>query len=108
MNKDEILEKSKEENKNADPYEMEVTAKAHINGMWGALLCAAVLTFIKFIKEDTFDLSIVAMLLVLNAVVHTYKAVKLKEKKFVTQAVLYCIAAVLETGSAIVQIMFQG
>ena len=105
MDKNEILEKSRNENKNADPYEMEVNAKAHSCGLWSTLLLCVILTFIRFIKEDRFDFSLVAMLWVLNAVVYTYKAVKLKEQKLlVVQAVLSCAAAVIFLAVAFLQI----
>ncbi len=107
MNKNEILEKSRNENKNADPYEMEVSAKAISHGMWSAFLTCAILMFIKFIKEDRFDFSLVAMLWVLNAVASTYKAVKIKEQKLVLPAVLYCITAVIWTAAAVLQILWR-
>lgn len=107
MNKNEILEKSRNENKNADPYEMEVNAKALSHGMWSALLVCVIITFIKFIKEDEFDYSILAMIWVLNAVTYTYKAVKLKEKKFIQVAVCYDIVAVIWTAVAILQIVLR-
>lgn len=106
MDKNEILEKSRNENKNADPYETEVSAKALSNGMWSAFLVCVILTFIKFIKEDKLDFSIVAMLWVLNAVAYTYKAVKLKEKKLVTSAVCFDIVAVIWTAAAVLQILW--
>lgn len=106
MDKNEILEKSRNENKNADPYEMEVSAKALSHGMWSAFLICVILMFIKFIKEDKLDFSLVAMLWVLNAVAYTYKAVKLKEKKLIAQAVLNDIAAAIWTAAAVLQILW--
>ena len=106
MDKNEILEKSRNENKNADPYEMEVSAKAISHGMWSAFLICVILMFIKFIKEDKLDFSLVAMLWVLNAVAYTYKAVKLKEKKLIAQAVLNDIAAAVWTAAAVLQILW--
>lgn len=105
MDKNEILEKSRNENKNADPYEMEINAKALSHGMWSAFLICVILMFIKYIKEDKFDFSLVAMLWVLNAVAYTYKAVKLKEKKLITSAVCFDIAAVIWTAAAVLQIL---
>ena len=107
MNRNEILEKSRNENKNADPYEMEINAKAHSFGLWSTLLLCVILTFIKFIKEQRFDYSLVAMLWVLNAVAYTYKAVKLKEQKLVFPAVLYCITAVIWTAATVLQILWR-
>ena len=107
MNKNEILEKSRNENKNADPYEMEVNAKAHSCGLWSTLIICVILTFIRFIKEQRFDYSLVAMLWVLNAVVYTYKAVKLKEKKLIPSAVCFDITAVIWTAAAILQIVLR-
>ena len=105
MDKNEILEKSRNENQNADPYEMEITAKGLSHGMWSAFLVCVILTFIKFLKEDKLDYSVLAMLWVLNAVAYTYKAVKLKEKKLITSAICFDIAAVIWTAAAILQVL---
>ena len=104
MNRNEILEKSRNENKNADPYEMEVSAKAISYGLWSALIISVILTFIKLIKEGEFDYSISAMLWVFIAVAYTYKAAKLREEKFVVCAILYDITAVIWTIVAILRI----
>lgn len=105
MNKNEILEKSRNENKNADPYEMEITAKAFSHGMWSAFLICVILTFIKFLKEDKLDFGILAMLWVFNAVAYTYKGVKLKNKKLIISAVCFDIAAAIWTAAAVAQIL---
>lgn len=104
MNKNEVLEKSRSENKNADPYLMEVNSKALTNGMWSALLISVVLTAVKFFKEQSFDFSLLAILGVLNAVTNIYKAVKIKEKNYVIAAVSFSIAAVIWTGLAVAQL----
>lgn len=105
MNKNEILEKSRNENKNADPYEMEVHKNALSLGVSSAFLGCVVLMFIKFLKEGKLDFSILVMLGVLNAVTYTYKAVKLKEKKLIISAVSFDIAAVIWTATAVLQIL---
>ena len=101
MNKNEILEKSRNENQNADPYEIEVSAKAISYGLWSALIISVILTFIKLIKKDEFDYGILAMLWVFNAVAYTYKAAKLREEKFIVCAILYGIIAVIWTAAAL-------
>lgn len=106
MNKNEILEKSRNENKNADPYEMEINAKALSNGMWSALLFGVILTALDFIKMQKFNFSLVAIIWVLDAVANTYKAAKLKEKRFIVNAVLFDITAVCWAAVAVIQILF--
>lgn len=105
MNKNEILEKSRNENKNADPYEMEINAKAYSYGLWSTLILCVILTAVKLVKEQMFDFGLVAMLGVLNAVTYTYKAVKQKEKKLTVAAVSFDITAVIWIAAAIVQIL---
>lgn len=105
MNKNEILEKSRNENKNADPYEMEITAKAHLYGLWSTLILCTVLTALKLLKGQGFDFGLVAMLWVLNAVAYTYKAVKHKEKKYIVPAVSFDITAVIWIAAAVAQIL---
>lgn len=107
MNKNEILEKSRNENKNADPYEMEINAKAHSYGLWSTMILCVILTAVKLVKEQRFDFGLVAMLGVLNAVTFTYKAVKQKEKKLTVAAVSYDITAAIWIAAAIAQILLR-
>lgn len=107
MNKNEILEKSRNENKNADPYEMEINAKAHSYGLWSTLLLCVILTTLKLLKGQMFDFGLVAMLWVLNAVTYTYKAVKQKEKKYIVPAISYDITAVIWIVAAVAQILLR-
>lgn len=105
MDKNEILEKSRNENKNADPYEMEINAKSYSYGLWSTLILCVILTAVKLINKQIFDYSLVAMLWVLNAVMFTYRTVKLKKKKLVAVAVSTDIAAAIWTAAAVLQII---
>lgn len=105
MDKNEILEKSRNENQNADPYFMEVNSKALTNGMLCALMFGIILTAVKLFKEQSLDFGLLAILGVFNAVTNIYKAVKIKEKNYVIAAVSFGIAAFIWTGLAVAQIL---
>lgn len=106
MNKDEILEKSKKENQSADPYAVEVQKKGFFLGASSAVMVSSILMLIRFIKENTLDYSIMAMMFVLNAVMYTYAAVKLKEKKTVLVAIIFDILAVAWVALAVIQTLW--
>ncbi|MCM1328544.1 MAG: DUF6442 family protein [Ruminococcus sp.] len=106
MNKDEILEKSKKENQSADPYTIEVHKKGFSLGVSSATIVSSILMLIRIFKENTVDLSIMAMIFVLNAVMYTYAAVKLKEKKTVGGAIIFDILAVAWVALAVIQTLW--
>ncbi len=91
MNKDEILEKSGEENKNQGDYEKDVTIKAaNIGAISAAVLCL-VLYGIQLFTGNGADYGICAILFMLQAADHTVMAVKLKRKKNIIFAVFYIV-----------------
>lgn len=88
MNKNEILEKSKNENKIADPYEMEVARRGNEYGMLAAYITATALLILRYCQGQGLDYGLYGIILAMNAVSSVYNAVKLKDKKHINMAAL--------------------
>lgn len=108
MNKNEILEKSRNENKNADPYEMEINAKAGSYGVIAALILCFILFLIQIFAGHGLNYGLWAICSILNAAASCYKAAKLKTKNLTFIAVSYSIMSVLLIAAAIIQIIKMG
>lgn len=104
MNKNEILEKSRNENKKTDPYEMEVIRKGNEYGMAAGYVLCAILFIAQYLTGTGLNYGLFTMLLTVNAVSALYNALKLKEKKYVLIAACYGFA-VLTSLSLIVMEM---
>lgn len=91
MNKNEILEKSRNENKKADPYEMEVTRKGTEYGMIAACTLATILFIIHYLQGQGLNYELYAIVMTANAVSAFYNVIKLKEKKYIIQAICFSI-----------------
>ena len=77
MDKDEILEKSRKENKfgNNDDYQQEIRLKSfRIATLVGIVLCIA------FMFIERLNYSYLVICNAVNAAIYTYQAVKLKDK----------------------------
>ncbi len=95
MDKNEILEKSRLENKNQDLYEKEVMKKAsNIATIIVAILCA-IFTVIEILRDNKTFLAFEAILFSLMATQFIYKAVKFRRKHEIVVASLYGVAAVM-------------
>ena len=95
MNKEEILEKSRNENLQKDPYEMEINLKASNIG----LMCGIILCFILFLIQIFCGLgcnyglwSIIASV---NAGAGIYKGIKLSNRNSMLLGVCYLLGALL-------------
>ncbi len=91
MNKNEILEKSRNENKKADQYEMEVYRRGTEYGMHTAYSLATILFIIHCCQGKGPDYELYAILMASSAISAFYNAIKLKEKKYIIPAVCFGI-----------------
>lgn len=95
MNRNEILEKSRKENRNKDIYELEIIKQAgSISSLTAALLCA-ILFIAEILLGRGINYGLWSIFLAAEAATFTYKAVKLKKKHEILVAVLYCLMVVL-------------
>ena len=81
MKKEEILEKSKKENKNKDMYCIQVEAKgANYAGITMLLLAFVYYTYEIFTGKGS-NPALYSIITIYNAVLYGYKAIKIKEKR---------------------------
>ncbi len=88
MNKEEILEKSKEENKNRDPFEMEVSRNGYILGFCSAMMIGWIFWAVEVIATGRYDYRLYCLTVAAVSVSSLYRGVRLKNKK------LICIGAI--------------
>ena len=81
MKKEEILEKSKKENKNKDMYAVQVEAKgANIAGVM-MLLLAAIYYVYEIINGKGSNPALYSIITIYNAVLYGYKAIKIETRR---------------------------
>lgn len=99
MDKNEILEKSRQDNKGKDPYEEEVDNKSNLACIIviAALCCAFALFEIIIGAQGYYAFG--SLTFAACAAQHFYKAKKLKQKKYTVLALCYLIAAICFTAS---------
>ena len=90
MNKEEILQASRNENKNKDIFELEATRKGQRIGGLAALCVAFVLMIIeRVILEDGTNYGYYCIVMTAGAGLWIYKAIKLKKPHETLPAVLW-------------------
>lgn len=95
MNKEEILAKSRNENKNEDVYEKEVLKQAgYVGGITAAIVTTALFILEMVIKGGT-NFGFWAILFSIFAGEFTYKAIKLKRKHEIVIAIVYILLSIL-------------
>lgn len=95
MNKDEILARSRKENKDRDLYEMETQTKA---GNIGSLVATA-LTTVFFVLQSRyghgFDFGLYAIILSVSAASFTFRAIRMKRGRDVAVAAIFTLATLI-------------
>jgi len=95
MNKEEILEKSRNENKNQDIYEKEILKNGTNIGAGVAAVLATVFFIIQIFVGKGMNYGLYAIVFSIPATEFVVKAVKLKRKHEIIISVLYVIAVIL-------------
>ncbi len=100
MNKEEILAMSRQENKDKDLYEMQVTeSSANIGIITGAIICALLFAAEIFICGTT-NYGLWSIVTGINAAMGIYRGIKLKSKSKIAIGMMWAactIAAVVAT-----------
>ena len=79
MKKEEILEKSKKENKNKDIYALEVETKAaNIAGLAMLILAAIYFTY-EILSGKGTNYALYSLIAIYDAIMYGYRAIKIKE-----------------------------
>lgn len=103
MNKEEILEKSKEENKNRDPYEMEVSNNGFSLGFVAAMIIGIILWAVELIATGINNFRIYCLAVAVISVSSLYRGVKLKNKRLTCIGVLTLLLTLFFAYAALMQ-----
>ncbi len=92
MNKDEILARSRQENRDRDLFEMSVDRSAGRVGVVVMYAVVLILTVINVIQTGKLDIMLWIVAFTVDTSMEIYKAVKLKTRKSITSAIALVIA----------------
>lgn len=95
INKDEILARSRKENKDKDLFAIEVQIFAGHIGSIAAILLATVFVITQSLMGERFDFGLYAIILSVSAVGFIYKAMRLKRRRDITLAIVYSLATLI-------------
>lgn len=92
MNKEEILEKSRKDNRNQDVFEKEVVRDAGNIGAIVAVILATIFFVIQILLGEGMNYSLYAIVFSVPATGFIVKAIRLKRKHEILVAAIYTIA----------------
>ena len=95
MNREEILEKSRKENKNQDVYEQEVLKQSNEVAAFVMVLLAAVFWLIQIFTDGGINYGLWALVFAQNMTTFWVKYVKLRRRHELIFAILYTAAVIL-------------
>ncbi|MFF2890141.1 DUF6442 family protein [Paenibacillus sp. NPDC057967] len=95
INKDEILSKSRKENKNKDLYQIEVQIKAGNIGSLAATILATFLFVTQSVIGDGFDFGLYAIIFSVSAAGFIYKAIRMKRRRDIAFSIIYTLATLI-------------
>lgn len=101
MEKDQILEKSRKENKNRDIYEKEILKEGRNIGAATAGILATVFFVIQILTGGGINYGLYAVVFSIPAAAFTVKAFRMKKKHEIFMAVIYIIFVLLLSASHI-------
>ena len=89
MNREELLEKLRMENREADPYEEEVCRFGWKIGAIGALVLAFVSFLLEFFLRGKFNIGVFLVFETLLTLNYTLRAIKLRRTFDIIMAIIY-------------------
>lgn len=97
MNKEEILEKSKEENKNKDMYAIAVEAKGATIAGISVIILTGIYYIYEIISEKRENPALYSIITVYNAILFGYKAIKIKKQRklYVLTSLIWGLLSIL-------------
>ena len=96
MDKEEILKKSKAENKNKDVYELEVINKAQrIGGIAALIVTAALMTMERFVLNQEMNVTYWLIITSFMTGMWVYKAVKMQKLHEIFISALWGVLTIL-------------
>jgi hypothetical protein len=97
MNKEEILKRSRQENKNKDLAELELTKNAYAIACGIMSILASIFMLMEVLQDKGLNLSYFALILSVYASVSWYKYAEKKQRNDLLLSLLYTFAAALCT-----------
>lgn len=94
MNKNEILNKSREENANADLYGNEVKELGFLLGSLVALIVTMIIFFVEWSVKGVKNYGLYAIIASAFATKSIVQAVKLREKTYIIAAIIYTLITI--------------
>lgn len=105
MNKDEILAKSRNENKKQDEYYAEVNKLSLRVGMLAVVAVCIILMAVEYFVYGECNSGYVVIITVVNAALNLYKGIKLKDKAFIISGILWSVATVIDVTNYIMKMV---
>ena len=105
MDKDEILAKSRAENKNQDVYEKEVLKQANVYAMIVLLVIATVFVVVQIVTGGGLNYGLYALVFSGNMTVSWVKFWKLKQKTVLPLAIMHTLLVLALSGCHIYQLI---
>lgn len=105
MNKDDILEKSRKENKDRDLYEESVYLTASSISSFVALFLTTVFFILNALVNGVFNWGLYAIVVSFGAANFTVRAVHTKRKREIICAIIYSVVTLLLTVIYICQLI---
>ena len=95
MNKEEILAKSREENKDKDLYAIEVMKKGSYIDILTAIITISILFVTEILVCGSTNYGLWAILTAINSSSNLYRGIKLKEKSKIIMGIIWAVATIL-------------
>ena len=97
MKKEEILEKSRQENKKRDEYEIRVDNKATTYAALAMLILTSVYFIYEIVTGQGQNYSLYSLLSIYNTILYGYQAIKSKERRslHIITAVIWGVLTIL-------------
>lgn len=95
MNKEDILAKSRKENKDKDLYEAEVNSNAATIGSITATVLATVFFVVQHLLGGGWNLALYAVIVGIGATTFVTKAIFLKRKMDIILAIIFSLATLM-------------
>lgn len=105
MNKDEILAKSRKENKDRDLYSEEISTSAGVTSSFIALFLTTIFFILNCVINREYNWGLYAIVVSFGATNFIMKAIHIKRKRDIIFAVIYSVATLVLTVIYICQLV---
>jgi len=94
MNKEKVLEMSRQENKGKDIEKDEADKKSGAIATVVSAIYACIMFFIELFLTDTYNFSLWAAVTVMNTMINIYMFIRLKKKTYLFAAIVWALWSV--------------